>query len=193
MGNDAEERPPYVVMQGLIESALTKALISGSIKNIKMFIIAPRMPTPLMLQETKSLSEIDFTQPQDLSKYRNPILIKFLQAGGTLNAIYAHDAKGVLAETQAEAIETYNSFCENYANLLDLPEIEINIQDFPVAMTGALYNLDGEYIVIESKQVAQIDNALQQTWAIRFGAQAIDRVNEMKMFLSNHSAVQIVL
>lgn len=181
---DTDLRAAYVTMQGVIELAITKALEKGTIQDAVVYIITPRMPTPLMLQGGSGLSEINLKDPHGFAKYRNPILVRFLRAGGVVNAFYSHDAKTVLLD-QVLGLEYYASYCNDYSNLID-NVIGINFKEFPAEMTGAVYLIDGLLITIESRQLMQIDNTSQQSWAIKFGKHAELRKNNVDKFLEQY-------
>lgn len=182
IGIDKDLRGSYITMQGIIESAITRALESHIVGNVIIHIITPRMPTPLVLKTGSTLDKIDLKDPQSFAKYRNPILINFLKAGGAINAFYSHNAQLALSERTAE-LNNYASYCNKYINLIDQPCIKINQTEFPSEMTGAVYIIDGLPITIEARQVTQIDNVNQQLWAIKFGENAKSRKNEVDAFL----------
>lgn len=181
-GMDKNLRGVYITMQGIIESAITRALERHMLENAIIHIITPRMPTPLMLKKGSALDDIDLKDPQSFAKYRNPILINFLKAGGVINAFYSHDAQYAFSE-QAE-LKNYAFYCNEYSNLFDQPCIKIEHSKFPVEMTGAIYIVDGSTITIEARQVTQIDNVNQQFWAIKFGKHAELRKNKVGTFLN---------
>lgn len=185
-GTDSSLRPAYVTMQGIIESTITKGLVQNKIGDAIAYIITPRMPTPLILKSGSSLSAINFKDPIGFAMYRNPILLEFLKAGGIINAYYSHDAKSVLA-AQSLDLDHYNSYCDNYDNLIDRPVINIATSKFPVEVTGAVYMVDGFSITIEARQVTQIDDENRQSWAIKFGKDAELRKNEIAKFLQGSS------
>ncbi len=181
-GVDKNLRGVYITMQGIIESAITRALQRHMLENAIVHIVTPRMPTPLMIKGGSALHEIDLNDPQSFAKYRNPILVNFLKAGGVINAFYSHDAQYTCSEQTAE-LENYALYCNEYSNLFDQPCIKIDHSKFPVEMTGAIYVVDGLPITIESRQVTQIDNVNQQFWAIKFGEYAQLRKNKIDSFL----------
>lgn len=191
-GIDSELRPAYVTMQGIIELSLAEALSQGLIKKIDAYIVTPRMPTPLMLNNGKGLSEINISDPASFALYRNIILNTFLSAGGNLHAVYSSDAK-MLLQDQAEGLDIYAAYCSKYPQSLhDHPVITIAMKDFPADMTGAVYYLDDTLITIESKQVTQIDNTTPQNWVIRFGDKAKDRAAQVNAFLKENGAQSLV-
>lgn len=181
-GIDKNLRGVYITMQGIIELAITRALEGHIVKNAIIDIITPRMPTPLMLKIGSALDEIDLNDPQSFAKYRNPILINFLEAGGVINALYSHNAQYAFSE-QTDEFRNYALYCNEYSNLFDQPRIKIDYSKFPIEMTGAIYIVDGSTITLEARQVTQIDNVNQQFWAIKFGKHAELRKKEVDAFL----------
>ncbi len=187
-GTDSELRPSYVVMQGIIELSLAQAFSQGLVKKIDAYIVTPRMPTPLMLQNGKTLSEINLSESTSFALYRNMILNTFLSAGGNLHAVYSSDAKASLQD-QADGLNTYAAYCNKYPQTLyDHPVITIAMKDFPTDVTGAVYYLDDTLITIESKQVTQIDNTKPQSWVIRFGDKATERAAQVNAFFKANGA-----
>lgn len=183
-GIDIDLRSIYIITQGIIESAITRALQMHIIKNAIVLIITPRMPTPLMMRTGDALHEIDLSDPRAFSKYRNPILVNFLKAGGNIHAVYSHDAQFAFSKQTAE-LENYELYCNEYSNLFNQPYIGINYSEFPVEMTGAIYIVDDFLITIETRQVTQIDNVNKQFWAIKFGKHAELRKNQIDAFLDS--------
>jgi hypothetical protein len=184
IGTDFDLRPVYITMQGIIETAITKAFQNHLIKEASINIIAPRMPTPLMLKAGTTLDAINLNDPQGFAAYRNHILVKFLKAGGSLRTFYSHDAKSILSKQELSIeLENYESYCNLYDNLYDIPVLKIDFEKFPQEMTGAIYELDGSRISIESRQVDQIDNQDHQLWSIKFGKYTDARMNEIDSFL----------
>lgn len=190
-GTDAELRPSYVVMQGIIEREQARALEKGAIKSAEGFIITPRMPTPLMLDSGKNLGEVNLADPQAFALYRNPILNEFLQAGGILNAIYSHDAKTALSNHET-GLANYATHLTKYKNLKDNPIIKSDMAKFPAELTGAMYLVDDQPITVESKQITQIDNSKAQSWAIRFGKAAEPRASILNKFLKENNYTGMV-
>lgn len=168
-GLDADLRPSYVVMQGLIESAIADALFDKKIEAAEATIITPKLSTPLTKEKSKSISDITFNDPAEFAFYRHGTLLKFLEAKGTLNSVYQLTAKTALT----------GGF-ENYSNLVNAPVL--NIKDFPLEMAGAIYHACGEAITVESRQVGQPTDKASK-WAIKFGEHTATRKQEINSFL----------
>lgn len=187
-GLDSELRPAYVIMQGVVETALANALNLGVCNEVKAHIVAPRMPTPLMLSEGKSISEINLADPLAFAQYRRNTLLKFLEAGGKLCATYSYDAHAALEYTDAKGLENYMRCVQQYNNIQDCPNVKIEMGSFPQQYTGAMYYVDGALsITVQSMQVTQIDQN-PQIWAIKMGDAATERAKEMDEFLREYSS-----
>lgn len=183
-GLDKDLRAGYVTMQGIIELAISRALEKDKIDDVAVYIVTPRMPTPLMLKGGSGLAGIDLGEPQEFARYRNLILIELLRVGGVVNALYSHNAKSALLN-EDQGFENYATYCEQNDNLIDSPVIKIDVEEFPLEMTGAMYLVDDLVITIESRQVTQIDDRKEQAWAIKFGKSAELRKREVDEFLGN--------
>lgn len=182
-GVDSELRPAYVIMQCIIETALTDAIKKGVCETATAHIITPRMPTPLMLPMGKSLSEIDVSNPLALAQYRHNVLLNFLKANGKITAIYCHDAQTALSSTDSDGLASYHRCVERFSNLEDRPDIKMDMKSLPQQYTGAIYHINGAPITVQSAQVTQIDNANPSIWAIKFAENALERVAQVKGFL----------
>jgi len=180
-GGDKDLRPKYVIAQGLIEKALGKALEAKNVTSVDVYIIAPKMPTPLLLESSKGLSEIDFTKPIDLSCYRNGILKSLLNTVGfKLHPVFSIDAMTSLSDEEFENytnIQKFNSF--EHGKVL-----KCRIADFPLKMSGAIYMINGgkQYITVQTLQANQTDSK-NHTWAIKFGSKAEERKTEVEKLL----------
>lgn len=172
-GIDAELRPSYVVMQGLIELSIAKALSDKKITTAEASIITPKISTPLTLDVSKDLTKVSFDDPKAFAFYRHGTLLKFLEAKGTLNTIYSKSAETSLT----------GKF-EGFKTLVNAPVL--TIKDFPLEMAGAIYHANGESITIESRQVGQPTDK-ESKWAIKFGEHSNTRKAEINSFLKANS------
>lgn len=184
-GVDAALRPAYVIMQGLIERAQASALEWGHLKSSKAYIVTPRMPTPLMLSTGAILKDIDLSSPQAFALYRHNSMNEFLTQQGIVYAVYSHNAKTALVN-QEVGLANYAGHLSQYENLKDCPLIKIDMDKFPAYITGAMYNIDGLPVTVESRQVTQIDQINASTWAIRIGQPANTRVAEIERFFEEN-------
>jgi hypothetical protein len=192
-GTESQYRASTVIMQGIIERAQIRALKEGEVKSIEGNIITPRMCTPLMLESGKNLSEVDLSQPISFAHYRKLILDDYLQAGGVLNIVYSHNARTALADKDAVGLAQYESNLMQYGeSLRDRPVVKIDMDKFPSHITGALYYVDGMTITVEAKQVAQAENVILQTWAIKVGESCKSRVEELNDFFKENDASDLV-
>lgn len=189
IGGDFKLRPAYITMQGIIERALIKISKEEKVKEIGGWIVTPRMPTPLMLNSSSGLSEIDLRDPLGFVRYRNAILIDFLETGSVLEVIYSQNARSYLSDERLSdeglSLIQYESYRNRYPNLIDLPVIRRDIAEFPGAMTGAIYWVGDLSISIESRQLGQASDGLR-TWAIKFGSYAKEREREVGGFLKEY-------
>lgn len=183
---DAKVRPSYVIMQGLIEKTLTEAKISGMCESVKCYIITPRMPTPLMRAEGKEVTELNMGVATDFADYRKPILEKFLDAQNVINAVYCKDAREKVQATDEKGLQNYEVLLARYQMVLkDLPVLNVEMSKFPAHIAGAVYDVDGIRIAIESRQVSQIDYENKAQWSIKIGEQADGRFAELNEFLQS--------
>ena len=177
-GLDAELRPSYVVMQGLIELSIAKALFDKNITAAEASIITPKISTPLTLEASKNLTQIAFDDPKAFALYRHSTLLKFLEAKGTLNTIYLKSAETSLT----------GKF-EGFKTLVNAPVL--TTKEFPLEMAGAMYSLEGETITVESRQVGQPTDKSSK-WAIKFGEHSNSRKAEINVFLKANGGEQFV-
>jgi hypothetical protein len=188
LGLDKYLRPAYVIMQGILEKTLTDAKINGVCELVKSYIITPRMPTPFLRSEGKELDEVEMYVATDFADYRKTILESFLEANNTIHAIYCNNARHVVQATDAKGLENYDALLARYEMALkDLPVLNLEMSKFPAQIAGAIYDVDGVRIAIESLQVSQIDNANHSMWSIKIGEHADARFAELNEFLKNHS------
>lgn len=178
-GEDSELRPVYVIMQGIIETAITNAIKEGVCNVVNAYIITPRMPTPLMLKGGKSLDNMDLSDPMLFAYYRHNTLTNFLDAGGKLSAIYACDAQTAMSSKDPEGLANYMSCVERWkGSIMDLPNNKFYMDSFPQHYVGAMYDLGDSWITVQSSQVSQVDKG-PQLWAIKFGEHAAERSKEV--------------
>lgn len=189
IGKDEDLRPAYVIMQGIIERAQIVAHNEKKIANNKWAIVTPRMPTPLIFEKCELLSNINIAYPLDLAAYRRCILIDFLKSEGKLYDFYAKDAREVIKDKQI--IIRYDSLLAEYSTLIDRPNLDVSMNDFPVKMGGAIYLMRGiPFIAVESYQVgSSLGPEDINKWAIRFGDGAIQRGKQMKDFFPQLSEI----
>ena len=148
MGSDAELRPLFITMQGILEQALTSLLKNKSIQSVNVYIVTPKMPTSFMLDTPKILSEVNFQEPTDFACFRHQVLTEFLtQEGSTVFAIYAHDALKTFSKHKKKnrsGIGTYYRYLKIFNNKLkNYPVLNVNIESFPPEKSGALYYING--------------------------------------------------
>lgn len=177
-GLDAELRPSYVVMQGLIELSIAQALMNKKIETAEASILTPKISTPLTLDVSKDLTKIVFDDPKAFAFYRHCTLLKLLEAKGTLNTVYTLSAKTALTGP-----------FENFKNLVNAPVL--TIKDFPLEMAGAIYHINDEAITVESRQVGQPTDKASK-WAIKFGEHSNTRKAEINSFLKANGGEQFV-
>jgi hypothetical protein len=187
VGDDDDLRAPYVIMQGLIEKVLLKL---GNM-TIKGSIITPRMPTPLLLGSGDSfLDMMDFSGPLVYASFRNPILHELLYNGITVNAIYSkHVNTTALDGRNGLNIASYEYYKSEYTNLKDCPIIAKSEQEFPQAMVGAVYSVDGAVITVESAQAFRPGQSSHQKWAIKIGEPARNRRSDVEKMIAEYSDV----
>ena len=197
VGIDRDWRGAFVSLQGIIEKSTAVALKESRIKSAEGFIITPRMPTPLMLASGKSFRELNVENPSDFAELRRMILEEYLATGARLNAVYSYNASTALADQQS-GLAIYKSTLLAFAeNLKDHPVIKSAMADFPADKTGAVYYLNNnseQVITVQSYQLSQLDKSAkrQNKWAIRFGAEAKTRAEEINTFLEKNDANQLV-
>lgn len=189
-GIDNDLRPSYVVMQGIVELAQSKALAANKIKHAEGFIIAPKMPTPLMLSSSMSLAELDIDDLRSFAYFRNGTLKEYFKNNGVIHAVYSHDARAALAMNQAIELANYEKY--QSPQLKDQPIISVDMTNFPPQIAGALYNVDGNWIAIESRQLNQMDDSKTQIWSIKFGNHSQERKNAVKKFLDENGAKDLL-
>jgi len=94
---DSEWRPTFVSLQAIIEKSLIKALAEKLLTNVERFVSTPRMPTPLMLANGKTFSQLNTKNANDFAELRFLILKDYLEVGAILNAVYSNAASAVLS------------------------------------------------------------------------------------------------
>lgn len=195
-GLDSEWRGAFVTLQAIIESSLAQALRASKITYSEAFIIAPRMPTPLMLVTGTPFSKIKTSEAMAFAELRHEILKDYFESGGKLNAVYSYDSVKILSDDIG--MKVYKDLVTKYPNnLKDSPLINISMVDFPKNKTTALYyiNFDtAQAISIQSYQVTQLEHTStnESSWAIRFGKSAQARVKEINTFFSENDANSLV-
>ena len=182
-GLDSQWRAPFVILQGLIEKAITQALQKKLIVRAEALFVTPDIPTPLTLSEGERLNELDLALPKSFASFRNPILQGFLDAGGIVNA---HHSKETKPNGIGKAL--YSGYLAKYDRQLKDVPLTIDISKFPLQKTGVLYQLDQELIAIQSRQISQGDSAQKSLWAIKVGKAAHDRKEEIDIFLKNYQS-----
>lgn len=196
-GSEGNWRGAFVSMQAIIEKSIAITLKEKRITSAEGFIVAPRMPTPLMINKGTSFKTMDLNDPICFAQLRRMILEEYLNSGARLNAVYSFDAAKLLAD-QKSGLDVFNNVLKNFANnLKDLPLIKTSMNYFPLEKTGAIYYLNGnieQAITIQSYQVGQINKSVktENLWAIRFGNQARNRIQEMNGFFEINDASQLV-
>lgn len=179
IGLDSELRPSYVIMQGIIETAITKAMKEGVYKLVNAYIVTPRMPTPLMLKEDKFLKDMDLSDPMSFAYYRHNTLMNFLNAGGNISAFYAHDAQTAMFSKDPEGLANYKECVKKWkVSIMDLPQDNLSMDSFPQKYVGAMYDLGDSWITLQSSQVSDVDKG-PKLWAIKFGEHALERSQEV--------------
>lgn len=199
-GLDAELRPAYVIMQGIIERAQTIALEKGYLSKIEACIITPRMPTPLMLAEGCSLKDVQLNDPLAFAYYRHTSLHNFLKTGSRLECLYSSSARATLANETPE-LKNYDNCLAYYPNLIDFPLTNIPMESFPKHLSGAFYCINDDlYISIQSRQVSQADGTQAHVWAIKTGTPAEKRATKVRNFINgtlvvrqNHEIMQDII
>jgi hypothetical protein len=160
-GKDEEWRGPFLTIQAIIEESLAILYKNKQLNTVEGFIIAPMMPTPLILKPNNDkLKDIDITHEREFATLRNPILREFLRAGCKLNAVYSSDTTTALTPIQGmtEAFKNYRIYCDTFRNLLDYPILKVKVNNFPYEKTCALYYINNNpnlVITISSYQLFQ--------------------------------------
>ena len=196
-GIDREWRAAFVSFQGIIEKSIAVALKEKRVNSVEGFIVTPRMPTPLMLARGKSFRQINVESPADFAELRRMILEEYLTSGARLNAVYSFNTSTALLDQQS-GMAIYQSIVKAFpTNLKDHPVIKTEMSAFPADKTGAVYYLNNnsdQVITVQSFQLSQLDKSSisQNKWAIRFGAEAKPRAEEINVFLEKNGAASLV-
>ena len=136
-GDDADIRPLFVTLQGIVEQQLAENL-GGSVRRAASIIHTPMPTTPLCTKGKISPDLIDPSIEKDPKrletvKLRTTTLRDFLYKGGELTVAYP---KGGLEKRSKEQQEIYREELECYSSLRDLP---LNCESMPGDLVGATY------------------------------------------------------
>jgi hypothetical protein len=201
VGLEKDLRPAFVGFQAIIERAVTSALLNQLITNSNIYIIAPRMPTPLLIKtQDKDFSELKLSEKTAFAAIRRGGLLDLLANTNTkLYAVYCLKANEEgLNESE---LEQYNDALGKFPNNLeDMPTLKLTKDEFPIEKSGAIYNLDegSIMIAINAYQLHNLESnephpQKDVAWSIQINNKAVDRVDEIQEFLNINSSQNIVL
>jgi len=142
-GSDAEVRPSFVTLQGVVEQALASELGKGILR-LKGVIHTPRPTTALCSRGEISPGLVDASLEGDAErlktvKARTTMVRDFLHKGGDLYIVYPKGGLELRTEDQ-QAI--YKAELEKHPkNLID---VQLSLEEIPGELVGATYFFDDE-------------------------------------------------
>lgn len=189
---DAEVRPLYVNLQGVIEQNLALLLQKGEIKNLRGIIHTPTPATPLCTQGEISEnlvhdSILEDTERLHTVKSRANIIRDFLALGGELTVAYP---QGGLEKRSDAQREVYSNTLAQFNNLKDT---QLNCEAMDSDMVGATYIFEdvnnNEYLfgLKASQANAPKGDEFWQMWFGKTSDEVIaDRLNRVESFLNQN-------
>jgi hypothetical protein len=193
-GSDAQIRPYFVALQGIIEHVLASEL-QNSLSALKGIIHTPMPATPLCMEGEISQELVDPWLEKDplrlfTVKARSTILREYLFKGGELYMMYPQNGLG---KRTPEQQKIYLQALANYpAHLFDMP---LKCAELPDGLSGALYlfeDFSGNRFVFAIKMTQAKESLERGQYGLWFGPLNASRVQKRVHALADFLLAQDV-